>query len=104
MENLETMPAKEEIKSLGEDEREELRQLRIRQYNANAQDREGFTDLDRERLLALQEIEERERSAPLSDDEVEELRELQREQTASTNWTPEKANRFLKLSRREGNK
>ena len=83
----------------GEEVGKELRELRKKQYGA---ENEGdFTDEDKERLLVLQQLEDKEFKAPLSDEETIEMRDLQKAQTRGSDWTPEKAERLLKLQRRE---
>ncbi len=83
----------------GEETGKELVDLRKKQYGAEGAGE--FTNEDRERLLTLQQQEDKEFKAPLSAEETEEMRELQKSQTKSEDWTPEKAGRLLKLQRRE---
>lgn len=90
----------EEVKKeWGEDTEKELRELRKKQYGTEGKG--DLTEEGRERLLALQQLEDKEFKAPLSAEETEEIRGLQKSQTRSSDWTPEKAERLLKLQRRE---
>lgn len=76
----------------------ELRELRKKE--AKTVNPADFTTEELKRRVALEKMETYLKTAPLSPEEEKELRELQIDQSKSTDWTPERANRFLYLTRR----
>lgn len=83
----------------GEELREELRQLRIKQYNVRNE--AGFTKEDRERFLELQKLEDEALKASLARGELAERKSLEEN---LTELPPEKAKRLDKLQAKGGSK
>lgn len=98
-------PNPEEQKNLeekwNEGTEEELKSLKQRQYTVRT--KEDFTSDDRERLLFLQNLQEKKLGmVPLSPEEKDEMRGLQKEQVKSKKWTPEMVERLKDLHERMG--
>jgi len=100
--NMETSRQEEEQKNGREEWDEvkdwELKMLRKRQLSAKR--KEDFSPDDRERLVFLQDLKDRAAGIGLSPEEKDEMRELQKDQMASKDWTPEKAARLRDLHER----